>query len=286
MNFIKELASEFLKTDNLIKQNEIKSQAIEYLKSLNFQSIAQAKKTLGLSYLGSVNSSAKIVKNKKKNYDTYILYMSPASSSGFNTCPKASEGCIKACLNTSGRVKMDVKNTILISRLVKTWLFYSQRDFFNEWLFKEILTSNLRAKRIGHKFSVRINGTTDISPKLFKFNGKNVIEYFSNVQFYDYTKVYNRLNMSNEYKNYHLTFSYSEDNLNEVKQALVDGYNVAVPFAKELPNDFLGYKVGDADATDLRFLDTERIAGLKVKITRDKKAIEYAIKKGFVVQTK
>ena len=42
-----------------------------------FVNRSQAKKLTNLSYLGSVNSSAKIVKGLKKNYNTFILYLQP-----------------------------------------------------------------------------------------------------------------------------------------------------------------------------------------------------------------
>jgi hypothetical protein len=130
-----------------------------------------------------------------------------------------------------------------------------------------------------------LNGTSDLSPKLFNVDKVNVLDKFKDVQFYDYTKVANRMPMAKG--NYHLTFSYSGDNMNEVVQALDNGYNVAVPFlvnkSKALPNEFLGHEVGDADETDLRFLDTLRIAGLRVKITKDKSAVTTAVEKGFVI---
>ncbi len=282
---IKELARQLLTEENVVIANAIRTEIKSYLSTLEFSTMGRAKKQTGLSYLGSVNSSAKIVKNAKKNYDTYIVYLAPHTISGHNTCAKASEGCISACLNTSGRVKMDTEQKILTARLLKTLLFYGNREFYNQWLFAEIESANKKAENKGHKFSVRLNGTSDLSPKLFNVNGVNVLEAFKGVQFYDYTKVYNRLKTTSE--NYHLTFSYSGDNMNEVVQALDNGYNVAVPFlvkAKgELPQDFLGHKVGDADETDLRFLDELRIAGLRVKITKDKTAVDFAVEKGFVI---
>ena len=170
---------------------------------------------------------------------------------------------------------------------MKTWLFYANREFFSQWAFAEIESAAKKAKREGFNFSVRLNGTSDLSLELFKVGEKNVLEAFPTIQFYDYTKVYNRLDRMKKYKNYHLTFSYSGENLNECLKAIAKGYNVAIPFLvrknKSLPSEFLGFEVEDADKTDLRFLDTKRIAALRVKITKDKSAIEYAVKKGFVI---
>ena len=205
----------------------------------------------------------------------------------------ASEGCKKACLNTSGRVIMDTKNSIQISRLLKTWLFYANRDYFVKWLMAEINSADGTAFRKGRKFSVRLNGTSDLSWKLFKlsswkdtYDPKNVVDYFYHIQFYDYTKVLNRLNDSMKPKNMHLTFSHSGVNDSECTRALSMGYNVAVPFAEKLPTEYKGFEVIDGDETDLRFLDKKGVTvGLKVKRTRGgKKDLQYAIDNNFVIK--
>ena len=286
-SLVNKLAFQLLHETNLAKQVVLRTQIKDLYKGLTFKSRSQANRETSISYLGSVNSSAKIVKNIKKNYETYIVYLAPHTVSGHNTCAKASEGCISACLNTSGRVIMDKKeDTILSARLLRTLLFYSNREFFNQWLFAEIESSRNLAKKKGHEFSVRLNGTSDLSTKLFNVDGVNVLDKFSTVQFYDYTKVFNRLDKESR-NNYHLTFSFSGENMSEVLQSLDKGYNVAVPFLikknEALPSEFLGFEVGDADETDLRFLDTLRIAGLKVKRVRDKTAVTTAVEKGFVI---
>ena len=47
------------------------------------------------------------------------------------------------------------------------------------------------------EFSIRLNGTSDLSLLTFKLGGKNILEIFNDVQFYDYTKVANRFNICN-----------------------------------------------------------------------------------------
>ena len=85
---------------------------------------------------------------------------------------------------------------------------------------------------------------------------------FPTVQWYDYTKIANRRDLP---ANYHLTFSLAESNLDNAKQALRNGMNVAAVFRK-VPRVFLGHAVMDGDATDLRFLDPKPvIVGLKAK---------------------
>jgi hypothetical protein len=246
---------------------------------MKFTNISSAKKSTGLSYIGSVNSSAKIVKNKKYNVMTYIVYLAPANQSGYNTCPKATDGCRMACLNESGHNKIgsltDTGYTkISNSRITKTKLFFEQRDFFVTWLVAEIYKAYTDAKNKGFEFSVRFNGTSDINIETVKTaNGLNILQIFPDVQFYDYTKVFNRLPLTKKYVNYHLTFSYSGANMSECLLALSDGYNVAMVFNNALPSDFMGYKVVNADDSDLRYLDESGvICGLKYKKVRNKNA--------------
>ena len=60
---------------------------------MKFTTIGSAKKLTKLSYLGSVASSSKIAKGLQYNEMTYILYLAPASQSGYNVCPMSTEEC-------------------------------------------------------------------------------------------------------------------------------------------------------------------------------------------------
>ncbi len=99
------------------------------MKSVKFTTISAAKKLTGLSYLGSVASSSKIAKGLKYNEMTYILYLAPASQSGYNVCPMSTEECRTACLTESGHNRIDVKkNNINKARIAKTKLFFEHRN--------------------------------------------------------------------------------------------------------------------------------------------------------------
>ena len=90
---------------------------------MKFTTIGNAKKLTKLSYLGSVASSSKIAKGLKYNEMTYILYLAPASQSGYNVCPMSTEECRTACLTESGHNRIDVKkNNINKARIAKTKL--------------------------------------------------------------------------------------------------------------------------------------------------------------------
>ena len=135
---------------------------------MNYQNQTQAKKLTGLSYLGGIATSAKIAKGLKYQEMTYILYLAPADRSGYEVCPMRSVECTRACLNESGHNKIDIHdNTINKARIKKTKLFFEQRNFFMQWLQDEIASAARKAERAGMKFSVRLNGTSDLSPEQF-----------------------------------------------------------------------------------------------------------------------
>ena len=249
---------------------------------------AKAAKSTGVSYLGSINSSAKIKKNSKVSaVDTYVLYLAPAKESGYNVCPMATAECMAGCLHTSGRVKMDVDNTIVNARITKTKLFFENRELFMDWLFAEIESGIKRSKRVGKDFAVRLNGTSDINWSVYKVNGKNVFETFPDIQFYDYTKVASRF--KNVPDNYHLTYSYTGKNIEECLNVLGKGHNVAVVFntpkGEDLPAVFMNHLVMDGDLTDYRPDDMKGVViGLRWKNIRDRAVNDFIKNSVFVVQ--
>lgn len=228
------------------------------------------KHDFNFSYIGGVNLTAKIAKGKKINMATYAIYFAPYKASGFNVCAKATKECIMGCLYTSGRVKMDGKGTINKARVNRTIAFYEQRDKFMNLLLSEISMYKKRAKTKGMDFAVRLNGTSDLSPEVFKAFGQNILELFPDVQFYDYTKVLNRSRLTEKYSNYHLTFSYTGENWHECHEALCNNVNAAVIFdvkrGQPLPETFNGYKVIDGDISDYRPNDEKGcVVGLRWK---------------------
>ena len=229
----------------------------------------------------SIGQDAKTVKGQKFGYYTGIQYLSPSDECGvINTCPNASKGCRQSCLYTAGRANVFKK--INHARVNRTLLFANNKDEYFKTLIGDITKLVKKAKKNNFSACVRLNGTSDISWESEKFNDKNIFEIFPDVQFYDYTKsarrmldfVAGKLN-----KNYYLTFSRSENNDKQVLDVLRAGMNVAVVFDK-LPQSYLGYKVIDADESDLRFNDVKNVVcGLKAK-GKARKDIS-----GFVVKT-
>ncbi len=243
--------------------------------TMEYKSITQAKKLTGLSYIGQVNNSTKHEKAYKYNELVYTIYLAPAKMSGYEVCPMRTPECTKACLNESGHNRMDIhKNGINKSRITKTKLFFEHREFFVRWVIDEIKSAKKKADKLGYRFSVRLNNTSDISPEMFYIHERNttvnVLQYFPDVQFYDYTKVPNRHRLTKKYPNYDVTFSFSGHNWNDCKVMLENDVRVSVVFNK-LPETFEGYEVIDGDKYDMRYMDNKNvIVGLKYKIVRNK----------------
>ena len=209
----------------------------------------------------NIDNNAKTVKGQNKGYMTAILYLAPSTQSGFNVCPLASEGCKKACLYTAGHGAF---NNVQQGRINKTRWFIQERTTFMDQLKKEITNHIKNATKKGFIPCIRLNGTSDIS-----WETTGIFEQFPQVQFYDYTKIYKRALkfVNGQYpSNYHLTYSLNEDNYQEAFDILLKGGNISAVFRNELPETYKGYRVINADETDLRFTDDNNIiAGLMAK---------------------
>lgn len=239
-----------------------------------------APKCSGLKLLTPGNP--KTMKGEKLGYVTFILHLAPADLSGHEVCPKRSKGCTKACLNTAGRggtakgkgkltfaeIQSGARsNAIQAARIRRTKLYFEQRAQFMALLVADIAKASKWARARGFVPVFRLNGTSDIRFELGKvtYNGRefrNVFEAFSDLQFYDYTKIENRRNIP---ANYDLTFSLSEDNDSAAAKALANGMRVAAVFRNRgLVETYMAFgltlagsqfNVIDGDDSDLRFLE-------------------------------
>ena len=237
----------------------------------------------------SINSDAKTIKGTKKGYLTGILYLSPSKLSGKNFCSSASEGCIKACLNSAGRGAF---NSVQLARYNKSRYFIENKIEF----MLDLIESIIRLKKKAHNKNlipvVRLNGTSDLLWENIRLNSSdvcsrkyilnnynlfnvdrvngipfNIMELFSDVTFYDYTKHKIELRKNAlKLDNYNLTFSRCEDNEEKALNYLINGYNSAFVFKNKLPKTYKGFKVFNGDESDLRFLDPDNcIIGLIAK---------------------
>jgi len=207
-------------------------------------------KVSGLKLLG-VGNNAKTIKGDGSEYVTAILYLTPDDY----LCPLSRlAGCREGCLNTAGRGAF---NSVQAARHRKTQMLLKLPDQFDKQLRADLDRFQRYCQRKGIQPVVRLNGTSD-------YNWKDVIVDYPNIQFYDYTKVYNRV-AKNWPSNYHLTLSYSEANP-EYRDKVVwyaNNYNanMAVVFRDKdsIPDTFLGRPVVDGDSDDLRFLDPDNV---------------------------
>ncbi len=213
------------------------------------------------------DGNPKVMKGEKKGYLSFVLHLAPADLSGKNTCPKATEGCKKACLNTAGHggifKKGETTNVIQQARIRKTKYFFENREQFLADLENDIRLGIKQAQKKGMIPAFRLNGTSDISWEKY-----GIIEKFPDVQFYDYTKILGR--KVAHLPNYHLTFSAADGNDADVVAALQAGMNVATVFglkkSEPMPETYNGRAVFNGDDSDLRFLDPKGVVvGLYAK---------------------
>lgn len=222
------------------------------------------------SLLTSPEANPKVAKNGKEGVLTAPLHLAPFDLSGFQVCPQASAGCAAACLHTAGNpAYMKGKDA---SRKDKTLAYFKHRDAFLALLVFEIEALERKAERLGMETGIRLNATSDLpwEVRTVSVAGGDVklMELFPHVNFYDYTKVTKRALAFADGrmpKNYHLTFSKTEDNDADCGRVLAAGGNVAVVCDPEvykvatvtgrLPFPYDSVKVIDGDAHDFRPVD-------------------------------
>ena len=205
-------------------------------------------------------------KTAKNEIKTFILYMAPYTQNSFgkNLCPKATEGCAKACLFSAGRGAF---NSVKNSRIAKADYFISDKFNFLNQLADEITKEYKKAQKNDYKVAFRLNGTTDIDfIKLLRTNvGLDVETLKDSAVFYDYTKVLGYIKNNYSKENVFYTFSRSGENDGEIKEALKLGANVSIVF-NETPKTWEGFDIIDGDkADDLMINLRGQLIGLRAK---------------------
>jgi hypothetical protein len=243
---------------------------------------AAAKKTpkLSGSYFNLLTpGNPKTIKGQKKGYFTFILHFAPANLSGYEVCANRTAVCTRLCLNIAGRggiakggcLTMDLMavgrtNSVQEARKRRTRLYFENRALFMALLVADINKAIAWCARHDFIPVFRLNGTSDIRWELASHEGRRLIaDIFSEIQFYDYTKLTNRKNIP---ANYHLTFSAAEDNAAECEEWMAAGGNVAMVFRdKQTVARYieLDMDVFVGDDSDLRFLDPTGICALYAK---------------------
>lgn len=219
-------------------------------------------------------NNVKLQKSNKKStkYLTFGMSLAPHTMSGHNVCASSTPGCRAACIVTSGFATMF--KHVNIGRIARTRLFFQNRPAFKEMLFEELRKLVKFAKKKNRKLAVRLNVFSDIMwEKIFP----DLFTEFKEIQFYDYTKHTARMLtfLSKKFpKNYHLTFSRSENNDKDCEKVLDKRGSVAAVYHISRqkwngglrPTKLYNTKVVNGDETDLRFLDPKgKIIGLYAK---------------------
>ena len=180
-------------------------------------------------------------------------------------------------------------NAVRESRVRKARAFMRDRADYMRDLALGIAHVVRAAQAHGLTPAIRLNGSTDIAwegipvtltdadcERIAKLTRgaiqvtactyRNLFDAFATVQFLDYTKLEARTRRALP-RNYHLTFSRSEDNASAVARVIANtSINVAAVFAGTLPATWHGRTVIDGDKHDLRFLDPPNsIVGLTPK---------------------
>lgn len=227
-----------------------------------------------------LTTNTKLKKSLELGYKTFGIHLAPSDLSGKDVCPSASVGCRAACLNFAG---YGAYPKIQQARIRKTQLFTSNNKAFLQTLIGEVETAIRRTNKNGLIPCFRLNLTSDIPWENIKIDGKNIMEMFPDVQFYDYGKNLKRMIkflMGEMPKNYHLTFSRSETNQDACEIVMGMGGSVAMVFKDRIPKKYMGKKVVEGDSNDLRFLNPNGvIIGLIAKGTKGKKDTS-----GFVIE--
>lgn len=203
-------------------------------------------------------SNPKLEKGLDLGYLSFGLHFAPHTISGFQVCSSASAGCRVACLYTSGHGRFTRTQQ---ARINKTRRFFEDRPAFLADMVKQVDAALRRADRLKLLPAFRLNLTSDVRWETVEVQGtRNIMELYPSVQFYDYTKHTNRRDIP---RNYHLTFSRSEENDEAVEGMFSKGYNVAVVFdvpkKDALPETYKGRPVIDGRTHDLRFLDPQGV---------------------------
>jgi len=254
------------------------------------------------NYILSVSSDPKTIKSLIDGILTGVMYGMPANGSGeWNDCPFASLGCTMACLNTAGHggigLDQDNLNPVQIARLKRSAFFHTRRSEFWIMLMRDIDRLIRKAKKLGLMAAVRLNGTTDVKweSQPVVIDGikiaNNIMQLYPDVIFYDYTKwPYAKRPTESLPINYHLTFSRSETNEDQIAENISHGRNVTVVVdipsrdkSTAIPITWREIPTFDADRSDFRPNDPiGRILILRYKSAKASSLAD-ALASGFVV---
>lgn len=184
-----------------------------------------------------LNENGKTKKSTGEGVHTMGFALAPHSTSGlhgFDVCPRASHDCRANCLGTEAGGNRQYPDSALASKVFKTHFLAKHPEHAARIIDDEVGKHVKSATKEGYKPGVRLNVTSDFAwehhaPELFKRH--------SEAQFYDYTKMHNRVDHPNLPTNYHLALSHTgsdhpESNDKHAAAALHKGGVVAMVYKR------------------------------------------------------
>lgn len=220
----------------------------------------------GLSAAQTIlGSSVKVAAGERKGILTAVAYMLPAGS----LCPHATAECRAACLgHSSGHM---LQRNVRAAQRWRTELLLRDPVSWVALVIDEIHRHRARAETQGMAPAVRIDGTSDTGI------GAMLAPYFEDVQFYDYTKNFDRAMAytAAPRANYRVVYSRSGANADQCRRIMRAGGSVSAVFRGAVPvhGTVEGWPIIDGTTHDARFLDPPNsIVGLALKGTVASKA--------------
>lgn len=184
-----------------------------------------------------LGKNMKTEKSSGEGVMTKGLFLAPHATSGlhgFDVCPKASSDCRRDCLALTANANRIHADHALSGKVWRTHFLAKHPEHFARILDNEIANHTRSAKKAGMKSGVRLNGTSDLS---WEKHMPHIFERHPDTQFYDYTKMANRVGRRDNPSNYHLTLSHTgtgheESNDHEVANTLARGHGVAMVYQR------------------------------------------------------
>ena len=226
---------------------------------------AQFRHTFGFQIPTNVNSLIfGTLPRDNQKYDkseelVYGLSLAQSNLSGINVCHWSSPECRANCVGKNGNNGFP---SIMRAKIAKTRFLFEHPEEAGIVL-ADFWEKAHEKVELGHEVGGRLNTYSDlnwieVAPWIF--------ERFPEINFYDYTKDWNR---TSPFENYHLTYSASERTTDdEIIGFVSQGKNVAIVFSSwsKLPTNYLGFQVVNGDIDDVRWKDPVGvIVGLKRK---------------------
>lgn len=193
-------------------------------------------KSYGMKHRAELlGENGKTKKSTGEGVHTKGLALAPHAANGlkgFDVCPRASSECRKNCLGTEAGGNKQYPDTSLSSKVWRTHFLAMHPEHFGRILDHEVGKHAKHAEKAGYKPGVRLNVTSDIS---WEHHAPELFHRHKNVQFYDYTKMHNRVGHPKLPENYHLTLSHTgadheESNDKHVAATLEKGHVAAMVY--------------------------------------------------------